>query len=227
MGLLAGAATSAARRPALNHRTDRDGGDAVRRHDSSRRARVLLRGWSLATLCVAAGAGSHAVVSGHAPGPAALAVAWALTGLVCVLLAGRGLARTPVAAGVLAAQAALHWLMAHGAHAQLAGSAGGHAGHDVVLSPPTAPSSGAEPAMLAGHLLAALLTYAAIRRGEAAVAAFVRCAGVAVRWLAGPAARPVAVPLPRPLPVRSFPRPVHALPLPGAAPVRGPPVVVS
>jgi hypothetical protein len=205
----------------------------VRRHSASRRARTLLRGWSIATLCVAAGTASHAVVSGHVPGAAAVAVAWALTGLLCVLLAGRGLSRLPAAAGVLAAQGALHWLMDRSAHLPLSASAGGHAGHGAGLeplagaSPAAAPAHAMDPGMAAGHLAAGLLTYAAIRRGEAALAALSRSLRLAARWLCVPRPRALPARLLRPLPVRGVLAAPRRVLLPGTAPVRGPPLVLA
>ncbi|WP_129656617.1 hypothetical protein [Rothia halotolerans] len=207
----------------------------MRRHSASRRARTLLRGWSIATLCVAAGTASHAVVSGHVPGAAAVAVAWALTGLLCVLLAGRGLSRLPVAAGVLAAQAALHWLMDRSAPLPQTAPTGGHAGHGVgldslagaSLEAAPAPVHATDPGMVAGHLAAGLLTYAAIRRGEAALTALSRSLRLAARWLCVPRLRPLPARALRPLPVpAALPAPRRVL-LPGTAPVRGPPLVLA
>lgn len=108
------------------------------------------------------------------PSPSILALATAFATVVCVMLAGRRLSGSRLAASVLLSQVAYHALFLVGGgggdvsvvgdpHAHLHGGetmqlvaggmgAAGHAAHS--------------PAMYVAHLLAAVLTIAALRHGE-------------------------------------------------------------
>lgn len=153
------------------------------------RARRLAFGWAVATVAVFSGAVSHRVVSGHLPGPLVLTVVWALSGLLCVGLAGIRCRRAGIAGTVLLSQGILHWLLSlsgtgvvlspASAAGQLHGAdplygaghlhAVGHLQHGVLSAEVTGHAHAMTVPMVALHLMAALLTYGAIRQGESAV----------------------------------------------------------
>lgn len=200
------------------------------------RTHRLLRGWGVASVAVFAGAGSHAVLTGHLPHPLILGLCWSLSGMLCVLLAGLRLPRVSTALGVLGSQAGLHCLLAlagHGTVHAAGTAAAAHLGHHALASAaPTASGGGPDaaqgipPLMLAAHLAAAALTILAIRRGDAALAGLLRAVRLGLGALLAPR-RPVPLPSRRPLPVigrrRRAPRGGRR---PGPILTRGPPVLM-
>ncbi|NUL47556.1 hypothetical protein F7P69_20475 [Cellulosimicrobium funkei] len=154
-------------------------------------ATVLAAGSHTVANLVESGA-SHAA---HDAGPAPILwiLTLALAGPVCTALAGRRLSWWRLSAGVAASQALFHWLYSATASAApaaapvLTGSHGGHGQHGghpeglaaITTATATAtvpgtgevPGAGAalhadSPAMVAAHLLAAVVTVLALRRGE-------------------------------------------------------------
>ena len=134
---------------------------------------------------------SHAA---HDAGPAPILwiLTLALAGPVCTALAGRRLSWWRLSAGVAASQLLFHWLYsatataapaatpvltgAHGGHGQHGGHPGGLAALATAATT-TGPGAGEasgigaalhadSPAMVAAHLLAAVVTVLALRRGE-------------------------------------------------------------
>lgn len=216
----------------------------------SARAHRLVRGWGVASVATFLGAGSHAAVSGHVPGLALILLCWSLSGLLCVLLGGLRLRQASTAAGVLVSQAVLHGVLAlgggHGGHdasahlatAHLATAHAGHLGHGLPAASAAAggaealhPSlsdaaSSASPTMLAVHLLAAMATYAAIRRGDTALSGIVGALALAARDLRRLLKAPSVLPVPRlPRgPVLSSVRVLFSRAYPGPVAVRGPPL---
>jgi len=186
----------------------------------TRWARVA-RGLAAAVAATVTAAASHTLAGAHAPSPAILALTSAFAAVVCVLLAGRTLSLLRLSASVLLSQLAFHGLFltgggdvsvvgatASGTHfhdgstLELVAAGSGHAAHSV-------------PMTLA-HLVAAVLTIAAVRRGEALffslgerlVRIVVRAVARASAVLLGPVGPSVAVtgaPEPR------SPRPLDAV----------------
>ncbi|KQQ22340.1 hypothetical protein ASF48_03825 [Rathayibacter sp. Leaf299] len=137
----------------------------------TRWARVA-RGVTAAVAATAVAAASHTLAGATAPTPAVLALAGAFAAVVCVFLAGRRLSLLRLSLSVLLSQLAFHVLFlasgggdvsvvgttATGAHfhdggtVELVAAGGGHAAHS--------------PLMTLAHLVAGVLTIAALRRGE-------------------------------------------------------------
>lgn len=135
-----------------------------------RGASRLLRGWAAAFLATVLAAGSHTVASlvdsgashaGHDAGPAPILwiLTLALAGPVCTALAGRRLSWWRLSAGVAASQVLFHWLYSATAGVGPGGGSGGIPGAEAALPADS-------PAMAAAHLLAAVVTVFALRRGE-------------------------------------------------------------
>lgn len=147
----------------------------------------MIRGWIIALCANILGAGSHALGGGQLPHPILWLLSLALSALLCVGFSGRRMSTTGIALSVLASQTVFHTLfslsgaVAHIHPAQL------HHGHLAAVSTPgnpyVTPATGtAFPAetlthtshgaltlpMFAGHLSAAVITFAVIWRGEAA-----------------------------------------------------------
>lgn len=192
------------------------------------RVRRLLRGWCVASIATFGGASAHAAAGGHLPGLAALALCWALAGLLCTLLAGRRHRTLGTALGVVGSQAALHWILDRAA-SMGAGAAGGpvpggHLHHLSIGAAAPAQHSAADPLMVLLHLGVALATLAYIRRGEAAVTALADAVRLGLQglWRLPVLRRP----LPRlgPPPLGRAPQVLAPQACPGPVSARGPPV---
>ncbi|MGX5357045.1 hypothetical protein [Kocuria sp. KH4] len=207
----------------------------------SPRARRLVRGWAGAGLATSAAAASHTVAGGQPPPALLLLLSLALSGPLCMALAGRALSRTALALSVLLSQSLFHALFAAAGTVGAVTDASHHGaagtGAALVLQAASPPGHGG-PVMPAAHVLAALAGYALMRHGEVAVLVLLEALRLRVRslWrsLSSPvvAGRPRAVRPGRPhaltdqsllRPVRSHrgpPRPRRRLPLPaGPAPL--------
>ena len=177
---------------------------------SARWTRVA-RGSLAAAFSTFVAAFSHAVSGGSAPGVAALSLAVAFSTLVCVALAGRGLSYWRIGASVAVSQIFFHTLFSlivQPAAASPSAPTMAHAGHDMaaMFLPAGAAASGAsitvDVAMVTGHVLAAVATFAAIVWGERAArgllaAALVRATRFAALLLPAPVFLPRAVRLGR------------------------------
>ena len=130
--------------------------------------RRLARAVACAAASTLVALAGHVLAGGAAPTAEALVVALALSVAVCGWLAGRELSLWRLSVGVLASQWLFHTLFAIGTggvavtasdpsahHSALVVDAAGHAGHGT-------------HAMTLGHLVAALVTIAALRRAESA-----------------------------------------------------------
>jgi hypothetical protein len=150
---------------------------------------------------------SHAVAAGTLPTIWSVLVAFVIASVICVGLAGRGLSWVRLALAVGASQLLFHLLLSvdFGASATSLAMPAGHLHHAAVPAAgsivPAAMGTVASPAMWVAHLIAAVVTVAAIGAGEKAIAALVRLARSPFRKL-----RPVATapgPAPRvPMPER-------------------------
>jgi len=183
----------------------------------------VLRGTATAVAAVLAAAFSHVAAGAAAPGTLGVLLALVLGVPTCVALAGRALSTPRLVVGVGVSQLALHALFGVGAAGGSAveasagpgGAVGGAAGHVhgglvLQLADPASALVRVDPAdagMTASHALAAVLTIAAVRRGEAALlhlAALARglvTAGGLLTWRprpTGPRLRPSPEPRTRP-----------------------------
>lgn len=145
---------------------------------STRWTRVA-RGSLAAVFSTFVAAFSHAIAGGTAPSIAAVSLAIAFSTMICVALAGRGLSYWRIGASVAVSQVFFHTLFSLIATpaAQTAATARpAHSGHDMaaMFAPAGPGASGAlavtvDIAMVAGHVFAAVATFAAIVWGERAV----------------------------------------------------------
>jgi hypothetical protein len=149
---------------------------------SDRITRVA-RGLVAATVAVFTAAFSHVVAGGGAPGLPGFALATAFAVLVCVALAGRRLRMLTLAASILSSQFVFHLLfeVGGGAAATAVTQHAGHAGHagpaaygglaaqlGATATDATGAAGHGHPGLLmwASHAVAAVVTIAALRRGE-------------------------------------------------------------
>ncbi|GAA2447572.1 hypothetical protein [Agromyces soli] len=198
-------------------------------HDA-RRGRTL-RGLLAASVALF----GHLLGGGALPGFAGVAVPFALSLLVCVLLAGRRLSLVRLSLSVAISQTLFHSLFVLGtpgpltrATSEAAGAA--HAGHGgaITLAEPSVHLAHAQPDMWAAHALAAVLTIAALYQGERVLHAIV---AVRDRVWAAVLPRVTAELSPRPAPPLVAGVFTLAVPQRRAAdpvtPVRGPPRLVT
>lgn len=167
----------------------------------SPRARRLARGWAGAGIATGAAAASHAVAGGQAPPAAVLLLSLALSGPVCMALAGRVLSRSSLALGVLLSQSLLHGMFAASGGVSTVADGSHHAapgGPALVLQVQSHPEHGGA-AMVVAHLLAALAGYALMRHGEVAAVTLLEALRLRVRQLWRTLAGAVVVGRPRPV----------------------------
>lgn len=147
------------------------------------RAARLARGWIAATFATIVAAASHVLAGGPAPHTLMVAFSLALSGLVCVALAGKALSMPRLILGVAASQGIFHtFFTAAPSTSTAAASHSGHMGHDAgEMAAMLANSAGAPftlthsaaldhstAAMWFGHAVACLLTILFLRFGETA-----------------------------------------------------------
>ena len=137
---------------------------------TARKARFA-RGWAGAVAATFLAAASHVISGGSAPAAPLLILSLALSGLVCMALAGKVLSLWRLAIAVVASQSVFHSLYSldPGSHDDgMAAAAGhaGHAGHILASMPDPGALDHTSPAMLLGHALAAIATIAVLRYGE-------------------------------------------------------------
>jgi hypothetical protein len=147
------------------------------------------RGSLAAAVSTFVAAFSHAVAGGPLPGAAGLALCLAFSTLVCVALAGKRMSRVRLAASVLVSQA-----LFHGLFSSLTATAGpvpaaippvggvvAHVHSPVLGFGAVVPhASHTDSVMLLAHLVAAAVTFLALRHGELAVAALLELARTVV-----------------------------------------------
>ncbi|WKK72129.1 hypothetical protein Q0F99_03550 [Rathayibacter oskolensis] len=133
----------------------------------------MARGVVAAVAATATAAASHTLAGAEAPALPILALAIAFSAVVCVLLSGRRLSLPRLVASVLLSQIAYHGLFlatGSGGDVSVAGTSGTgahfHDGGTVELVAGAGGHAAHSPAMLGAHLIAALLTVAALRHGE-------------------------------------------------------------
>ncbi|MET0726453.1 MAG: hypothetical protein ABWY36_08900 [Leifsonia sp.] len=138
---------------------------------SSRGTRVA-RGLTAATLATLLAACSHTIAGGSAPIGVGSIIAFAFAALVCIALAGRTLSLWRLSLAVVLSQLAFHGLFAVTGSAFAFGHTA-HGMHELAPAMPSVSGVHSDAGMLGAHLVAALLTIAALRAGErAALAVF-------------------------------------------------------
>lgn len=195
------------------------------------------RGWVVAGFSLFVAALSHTLGGGAAPGVLAVVVSLAFSGIVCIGLSARALSLWRVSLSVLASQLIFHGLFSLGGAggALITGpdtAVGAHA-HSAALTlavvgpgsiSPAHPAHGS--AMWFAHGVAAVVTIAALRYGDAAVRALLRTARVVIRRLVETAAATLP-PAPRRAPTTArVVTPRDLVVLLSSMRHRGPPMVV-
>ncbi|MGX1793346.1 hypothetical protein ACWIDW_10455 [Microbacterium sp. NPDC055312] len=149
----------------------------------SSRLPQLLRGTSSALVATFTALLGHVSAGGAMPGLLGIVVPLVLSSMVSVLLAGRRLSPARLLLAVAASQFLFHELFVLGSVTPVGGLAVHQHGLPAVL--PGGEASIAAPAagMWLAHVLAALLTTAALHRGEVLLTGLVRLAGRLTTWL--------------------------------------------
>ncbi|MFG2308579.1 hypothetical protein ACGFS9_07785 [Streptomyces sp. NPDC048566] len=177
-----------------------------------------LRAAVFAVLCVLLAAGGHALATGRAPGPGAVAAGVLLVFAAGFLLAGRERSLCGIGGAMLGAQAALHLGFAAGRPPMAMPQHGAPMTHTAAHA--------LTPHATAAHIAAALLATWWLRRGEAALWSLLRRTAAfvpgLVAWWKGRTARGTARPHP---PAGRFagPLPLRQTLLRHAVSGRGPP----
>lgn len=119
------------------------------------------------------------------PGPLGILVPWVFSFMICVLLAGRSLSLVRLGISVAVSQFLFHTLFVLGTITPSAVSTPHVHGAPLVLPPATGIPEAvtADASMWLGHALAALLTVAALHRGERLILLVRDLAVQLVQWL--------------------------------------------
>lgn len=166
---------------------------------SSRRPAVL-RGFAAASVAIFAALAGHVTAGGAMPGPLGIGVPWALSFMVCVLLAGRRLSVIRLSISVLISQFLFHVLFVLGTITPT-GAVGGHVHGAPLVLPATdgvSAAAAADGMMWTGHALAAVTTILVLHRGEQLLLALRVLAERSVRWVQRRVDVLVSAPAPRP-----------------------------
>ncbi|CAH0206757.1 hypothetical protein SRABI128_01872 [Microbacterium sp. Bi128] len=197
---------------------------AMRRQDRGTRVARGAVGASLATFVALL---SHVTAGGDVPGWLGILIPWALSFVVCTVLAGRRLSLWRLAPAVTLSQLLFHTLFVLGAH-DPAAAGHVHGGALPSLAGPDLTMVAPDAAMWAWHLVAATATTLALHRGERTIAVLRTLADRLGAWLRVRVA--LASALPRPVARRrvlaeivAVVRPTSVL-LAGSARRRGPPL---
>lgn len=138
------------------------------------RAIRTLRGGIAAAVAIEVALLSHVLAGGAAPDALLVALTFAVSWIVCLALAGRRLSLVRLALAVGLSQFAFHAAFSVLGTPQAAAASGGaHAHHAMTMdaAPHATAMVAADPLMWAAHALAAVVTIAALYRGERAVRA--------------------------------------------------------
>ncbi|WP_411733539.1 hypothetical protein [Paeniglutamicibacter sp.] len=146
----------------------------------------IVRGWIGALLCTCLAAASHALVDGDLPPLPILGLLLCISAAICTSLASRRISLLRTSLAVMLSQGAYHGAFALFGHQHQASglihentSLAGHAAHTLTLNVDTSAAAVAavDPSnswlMPLAHLVAAIVTVMALRRGEIAVRALV------------------------------------------------------
>lgn len=156
----------------------------MHRRDRALRGPRVLRGVLAASVATFVALMSHLAGGGAMPGWVGVLVPWVLAVAVCTLLAGRTLSLWRVALAVAVSQFLFHGLFVlgmfdAGATATLPAHHAHHA--PVALTPVATDLVPSDTTMWVGHLVAAVVTVAALHRGERAVRGILTLAGDLIR----------------------------------------------
>lgn len=144
----------------------------------------IMRGWIGAFICTCLAAASHSFADGATPPWVILGLVLAISGVICTALAASKFSLLRTSLAVLLSQGLYHLVFGlfghHASTGQLTsiGGTGVHANHTMALSVESSGATGvvidsaSDSLMTASHLVAAVLTIAALRKGELAAAAF-------------------------------------------------------
>lgn len=171
------------------------------------RAPRVARGAAAASVATFIALLSHVAAGGGMPGWLGVAVPWVLSLMVCTMLAGRRLSLVRLSIGVTLSQALFHTLFVLGfVSGSGAASVAHHHHHGPLVLPPlvageTVAMIQADAVMWVAHAVAAVVTIAALYRGERAVARLRTLADEARGWARRTIARTLT-PAPAPVPVR-------------------------
>ncbi|TFC91110.1 hypothetical protein [Cryobacterium sp. TMT3-29-2] len=129
------------------------------------------RGWLTASVAVFVAALSHLAAGGNAPGWLSVGLALAFAGIASVLLAGKSLSLPRLSVSVGVSQLLLHVLFGLGGASGVTMTSASHHGAVTLADGSASPlmhSAGVMPGgwMWIAHALAAVVTIAALRRGE-------------------------------------------------------------
>lgn len=211
---------------------------------TSPRQQRALRAGAAATLATVVALLSHVAGGGAAPAPLAVALPWALSLVVCLLVVGRRLSGVRLGMAVTAAQVLFHAMFVLGVvpsagstHTSVAGAGSGshglHSGHmslpASLVSPGPIAQMMPDAAMIGAHVVAALVTTLVLHRGERLLVALAELARRIGRRL-GAVARDLVPPPASPLRPRGMRAPIrarHPRPLIAAPGRRGPPLLLA
>ncbi|WP_309066089.1 hypothetical protein [Microbacterium sp.] len=187
----------------------------------------LLRGFAAASTATFVALASHVWVDGAMPGVLGIAVPWLLSLMVCTLLAGRRLSLVRLGISVALSQLLFHALFVLGGITPRSGFAP-HQHGIVALSTTPDGLVPTDAGMWGAHVVAAVVTVAALHRGERILRALVAAASVVRAWLTRVCTAPV--PAARITPARPawavVPAPRRRAPHLGRLRHRGPPLPV-
>ncbi|WP_312672429.1 hypothetical protein [Microbacterium sp.] len=152
---------------------------------SPSRKPAVVRGFATSSLAIFVALAGHVSGGGEMPGPLGILVPWLFAFMVSVLLAGRRLSLTRLTLSVAVSQFLFHVLFVLGTVTP-SGAAIRHV-HGAPLMLPAAEGSAvvatADAAMWLGHALAAIVTVAALHRGERLLLTLRDLAVRLVRWV--------------------------------------------
>jgi hypothetical protein len=145
----------------------------------------ILRGWIGALLCTCLAAASHTMIGGDLPPMPILGLLLCISAVGCTALSSNGISLLRTSLAVMFSQGAYHGAFALLGHQNQAAGLlhenarlAGHSAHglDLVIARSAETAGTGDPSniwlMSFAHLAAALLSIAALRRGEIAVRAF-------------------------------------------------------
>ncbi|PKQ35716.1 MAG: hypothetical protein CVT61_04350 [Actinobacteria bacterium HGW-Actinobacteria-11] len=146
---------------------------------------AVIRGFAASSLAIFVALAGHVTGGGEVPGALGILVPWIFSFMVCVLLAGRSLSLIRLGVSVAVSQFLFHALFVLGTVTPSGVSTPHvHGGPLVIPAGPGIPEAvAADTSMWLGHTVAALLTVAALYRGERLVLAVRDLARQLSRWL--------------------------------------------
>lgn len=146
---------------------------------------AVVRGFAASSLAIFVALAGHVSGGGQMPGALGILVPWVFSFMICVLLAGRKLSLIRLGISVAVSQLLFHTLFILGTVAP-SGISVPHVHGAPIVIPATGGMSEAvtaDASMWLGHGLAALVTVAALYRGERLILAVRDLAVQLVRWL--------------------------------------------